>query len=93
MDPTEMSENWFIFAPGSSITSSWNTSDTATNTISGTSMATPHVVGAIARYLQNNPSATPAQVASALTSGATTGKVTSAGSGSPNRLLYLAPGA
>ena len=82
-----------IFAPGSSITSSWNTSDTATNTISGTSMATPHVVGAIARYLQNNPSATPAQVASALTSGATTGKVTSAGSGSPNRLLYLAPGA
>ncbi|MDT7787165.1 MAG: hypothetical protein QOF58_5584 [Pseudonocardiales bacterium] len=82
-----------IFAPGSSITSSWNTSDTATNTISGTSMATPHVVGAVARYLQNNPSATPAQVSSALTSGATTGKVTSAGSGSPNRLLYLAPSA
>lgn len=82
-----------IFAPGSSITSSWNTSDTATNTISGTSMATPHVAGVIARYLQNNTSATPAQVSSALTSGATTGKVTSAGSGSPNRLLYLAPSA
>ncbi len=82
-----------IFAPGSSITSSWSTSDTATNTISGTSMATPHVAGVIARYLQNNTSATPAQVASALTSGATAGKVTSAGSGSPNRLLYLAPGA
>jgi subtilisin family serine protease len=81
-----------IFAPGSSITSSWSTSDTATNSISGTSMATPHVAGVIARYLQNNTSATPAQVASALTSGATTGKVTSAGSGSPNRLLYLAPG-
>jgi subtilisin family serine protease len=82
-----------IFAPGSGITSSWNTSDTATNTISGTSMATPHVVGVVARYLQNNKSATPAQVASALTSGATTGKVTGGGTGSPNRLLFLAPGA
>jgi subtilisin family serine protease len=82
-----------IFAPGSSITSSWNTNDTATNTISGTSMATPHVAGVIARYLQNNTSATPAQVSSALTSSATTGKVTSAGTGSPNRLLYLAPSA
>ena len=80
-----------VFAPGSGITSSWNTSDTATNTISGTSMATPHVVGVVARYLQNNKSATPAQVSSALVTASTKNKVTSAGSGSPNRLLFLAP--
>ncbi|WP_327693866.1 S8 family peptidase [Streptomyces sp. NBC_00459] len=78
-----------IFAPGSSITAGWNTSDTATNTISGTSMATPHVAGAAAVYLAGHTSATPAQVATALTGGATTGVVTSPGSGSPNRLLKL----
>ncbi|HEV7908142.1 MAG TPA: S8 family peptidase [Pseudonocardiaceae bacterium] len=80
-----------IFAPGSSITSSWNTSDTATNTISGTSMATPHVAGAAARYLQSNKSATPSQVATALINSSTKNKVTSPGTGSPNRLLYVAP--
>ncbi|MGW7715797.1 S8 family peptidase [Streptomyces chartreusis] len=80
-----------IFAPGSSITAGWYTSDTATNTISGTSMATPHVAGAAAVYLAAHTSATPAAVASALTSGATTGVVTSPGSGSPNRLLKLVP--
>ncbi len=80
-----------IFAPGSSITAGWYTSDTATNTISGTSMATPHVAGAAAVYLANHSSATPAAVASALTSGATANVVTSPGSGSPNRLLKLVP--
>jgi subtilisin family serine protease len=80
-----------IFAPGSSITAGWHTGDTATNTISGTSMATPHVAGAAAVYLAGHTSSTPAQVASALVNGATTGKVTSAGSGSPNRLLKLVP--
>ncbi|GAB7107351.1 hypothetical protein JCM4814A_56650 [Streptomyces phaeofaciens JCM 4814] len=80
-----------IFAPGSSITAGWYTSDTATNTISGTSMATPHVAGAAAVYLAGHTSATPAQVATALTGGATTGKVTSPGTGSPNRLLKLVP--
>ncbi|MFE5892550.1 S8 family peptidase [Streptomyces sp. NPDC056468] len=80
-----------IFAPGSSITAGWYTSDTATNTISGTSMATPHVAGAAAVYLANHTSATPATVASALTGGATTNVVTGPGTGSPNRLLKLVP--
>jgi subtilisin family serine protease len=80
-----------LFAPGSSITAGWNTSDTATNTISGTSMATPHVAGAAAVYLAGHTSATPAQVATALVNGATTGKVTSPGTGSPNRLLKIVP--
>ncbi|MGH3334216.1 MAG: S8 family peptidase [Nocardioides sp.] len=81
-----------LFAPGSSITSSWIGSDSATNTISGTSMATPHVAGAAAVYLQGNPGASPATVNSAIISSATTGKVTNPGTGSPNRLLYSDPG-
>ncbi|MGW4028124.1 S8 family peptidase [Streptomyces sp. NPDC004838] len=81
-----------IFAPGSSITSSWHTGDSATNTISGTSMATPHVAGAAALHLSANRTATPAQVATALTGAATTGVVTSPGTGSPNRLLYVGGG-
>jgi subtilisin family serine protease len=77
-----------IFAPGSSIQSSWYTSDTATNTISGTSMATPHVAGVAALYLQNNPSASPATVANQIVTTATTNVLTGIGTGSPNRLLY-----
>lgn len=76
-----------IFAPGVSITSAWYRSDSSTNTISGTSMASPHVAGAAALVLQGSPGASPAQVAQTLTSSATTGVVSDT-AGSPNLLLY-----
>ncbi|MFG1778790.1 S8 family serine peptidase [Micromonospora sp. NPDC049051] len=81
-----------IFAPGSSITSAWYTNDTATNTISGTSMATPHVVGAAALVASANPSWTPQQVRDYLVNNATDNAVTSPGTGSPNKLLYVVNG-
>lgn len=77
-----------IFAPGSGITSAWATTDTATNTISGTSMASPHVAGVAALVLQDNPGASVSTVTSAIINNATLNKVTNAGSGSPNRLLF-----
>lgn len=80
-----------IFAPGSSITSAWYSSNTATNTISGTSMASPHVAGAAALYLGANPAAAPAAVTSAILAAATPNLVTSPGAGSPNLLLYVTP--
>jgi len=76
-----------VFAPGEDITSTWIGSNTATNTISGTSMATPHVVGVAALYLSQHPSATPAQVSAAITAGAVSGKLSGIGTGSPNLLL------
>ncbi|MFI6760960.1 S8 family peptidase [Micromonospora sp. NPDC050417] len=78
-----------IFAPGSGITSAWYTSNTATNTISGTSMATPHVVGAAALVLSASPTYTPQQVRDKLVNDATNGVVTNPGTGSPNKLLYI----
>jgi subtilisin family serine protease len=77
-----------LFAPGSSITSAWIGSDTATNTISGTSMATPHVTGVTALYLQAHPTATVADVVNAIKTNATPNVVINAGRGSPNLLLY-----
>jgi subtilisin family serine protease len=77
-----------IFAPGSSITSTWSTSNTATNTISGTSMASPHVAGAAALYLSLHPGSSPGTIRNALVNGATLNHITNVGSGSPNRLLF-----
>lgn len=76
-----------IFAPGSSITSAWHTSNSATNTISGTSMASPHVAGVAALYLDAFPNATPFQVAAALIEAAQPNVLSNVGSGSPNLLL------
>lgn len=78
-----------LFAPGVGIASAWNTSDSATHTISGTSMASPHAAGAAALYLADHPSATPAEVSKALSDRAAPGKVTGAGLGSPNKLLQV----
>jgi subtilisin family serine protease len=77
-----------IFAPGQSIVSAWITSTTALATLSGTSMASPHVAGAAALYKQANPSASATTVRNALVNNATTNVISNAGSGSPNRLLY-----
>jgi subtilisin family serine protease len=76
-----------IFAPGSSIKSAWYTSTTATNTISGTSMASPHVAGGAALFLEKNSSATPQQVYDALATNSTKNKVTISNS-TNNHLLY-----
>ena len=81
-----------VFAPGSAITSAWYTSASATNTISGTSMASPHVTGAAALLLQDNATASAEAVGYTLKLNATSGKVTSAGAGSPNLLLFTAGG-
>ncbi|MFD0373395.1 S8 family serine peptidase [Streptomyces sp. NPDC059071] len=78
-----------LYAPGSEITSAWNDSDTGTKTISGTSMATPHVVGAAAVYLAGHTDATPDQVAQALIDGATPDKISNPSAGTANKLLKI----
>jgi len=83
-----------INAPGTEITSAWNTSITAIKTISGTSMASPHVAGAAAIYLNTYPSASPASVINALVLSSTKNVLTlSFGNynkiGTPNNLLFV----
>lgn len=77
------------FAPGVSIVSDFSSSDTGTATMSGTSMAAPHVAGVAAQYLQSAPSTalTPAAVRSALFNTLSLGKVTSSRT-TNNHLLH-----
>ncbi|GAA2475277.1 S8 family peptidase [Winogradskya humida] len=95
VDNTDQKPSWAnrgtcvdVFAPGLTITSAWITDDNATRTISGTSMAAPHVAGAAALYLAKHPAATPADVHAEIVSAATPGVVAGPGAGTPNRLLY-----
>lgn len=79
-----------LMAPGTSITAAWHTGDTSVNTISGTSMASPHVAGAAALLLSQNPDLTPEQVAELLRSQASKNQLTNL-NGSPNLLLNVNP--
>ncbi|MDC0712969.1 Ig-like domain-containing protein [Stigmatella sp. ncwal1] len=79
-----------LFAPGEEITSAWHTSDTESVAESGTSMASPHVAGAVALYLEGHPQATPAEVNEEIIARSTRGLVVDPGDGSPDVLLHAA---
>lgn len=70
-----------IYGPGSNITSASKASDTGSTTMSGTSMASPHLAGVAALYLAQNPTATPSQVVTALVNNSLTSKITGIPSG------------
>jgi subtilisin family serine protease len=77
-----------VFAPGSAIISAGNRNDNDSRTLSGTSMAAPHVTGVAALYMEENPDATPAQVINAVKNTATADRLTSIRTSSPNRFVY-----
>lgn len=100
-DSTDKEASWSnygtcndIYGPGVAIISAWYQSDTQLDTISGTSMATPHVAGAAALYLETNTGATPATVRDQLVNNSTSNTITqhssSSSNGTPNRMLYMA---
>jgi subtilisin family serine protease len=78
-----------IYAPGSSVISTWHTSTTATNTISGTSMAAPHAAGVAARYKATYGNAATVTIDSWIKNRATLNVITGNPTGTPNRLLYV----
>lgn len=80
-----------LYAPGVSIQSAQHSSDTAAASMSGTSMAAPHVAGAAAALLSTSPTLTPADVSNRLIANSTPGAVGATGAGTPNRLLYADP--
>ena len=93
MDPRSGFSNYGscvdIFAPGSNVKSAWIGGDNATRTISGTSMACPHVAGGVAAFLSVNPGASPAEATAGILQAATNAAVSNPGGESPNKLLYV----
>ncbi len=78
-----------MFAPGVNINGVWNTTDTATATLSGSSLSAPHVAGAVGIYLEDHPTATAAEVANALVAASTKDRLCNVPPGTANRLLYV----
>ncbi len=79
-----------VFAPGVGVKSAWTGSNDATNAISGTSMASPHVAGVVALYLEENPTATPAEMEEKVISLSTHDMITDAKK-TPNLLVFTDP--
>lgn len=76
-----------VYGPGSAITSAWIGSPSATNTISGTSMASPHVAGVAANLLSRNAGSTPAQITTLVIDNSVSGQITGNKAGTPNLMV------